>query len=316
MQIGFDVRTPNAMTDTNELANLVVEGERLGFDYTTIFDHMIVQRSLQAKYNNSTDGDTAIGYGRCHEQLTTIAFLAGRTHTLRFVTAVMVVPYRQPVLAAKMLSTIDILSGGRLTVGAGTGWIQDEFEALAAPNFAERGGVTNEYLEVMKMLWTDEVAEFEGKHIQVAGIALEPKPVQRPCPPLWIGGMSVPAMRRAARLGDAWYPMLNDPAKPLDSLAQLGAAIADLRALTESVGRDPDSVEIALRVARHGQHIPVQASDGNRRLFSGTGADFATDLRSLRDLGIAAVDFRFEQNEAERVLHEMEAFQQDVVAKV
>jgi probable F420-dependent oxidoreductase len=317
MQIGFEARTPGGMTDTDELAMLVMEGERLGFDYTTVFDHLVVQRSLEAKYNNSADGDsTSISYGRCHDQLTTIAFLAGRTRTIRFVTAVMVVPYRPPVLAAKMLATIDILSGGRLSVGAGTGWIKDEFEALSTPSFAERGRVTDEYLEVMKKLWTEDAAEHDGKYVQFSGIALEPKPVQQPHPPLWIGGMSAPAMRRAASLGNAWYPMLNDQAHPLDSLERLRAGISKLRGLTEAAGRDPDSVALALRVPMHGEHQAPLASDGERRLFSGSHADLAADLRGLRDLGVTAVDFRFEQKQADRVLEEMADFQRDVVAKI
>lgn len=316
MQIGFDVRTPHAMTDTHELADLVAEGERLGFDYTTVFDHMVVQRSLQAKYNNSADGDTEIGYGRCHEQITTIAFLAGRTSTLGFVTAVMVVPYRPPVLAAKMLATIDVLSGGRLTVGAGTGWIKDEFDALGAPAFEERGRVTDEYLEVMKLLWTEDVVEYDGKHIQVHGIGLEPKPARRPHPPLWVGGMSGAAMRRAARIGDAWYPMLNDPSKPLDSLNRLEAGICRLRDLAEGAGRDPGSIDIALRVAEYGHHLSSKASDGTRRLFAGADTDFAADLRAVRNLGVKAIDFRFEHQRAERVVGEMQAFQRDVLASI
>ncbi|RNM12191.1 LLM class F420-dependent oxidoreductase [Nocardioides pocheonensis] len=316
MHIGFDVRTPRAMTDTQELADLVMEGERLGFDYTTVFDHMVVQRSLRAKYNNSDEGDTDIGYGRCHEQVTTIAFLAGRTRALRFVTAVMVVPYRPPVLAAKMLATIDVLSGGRVTVGAGTGWIKDEFEALGAPAFERRGRVTDEYLEVMKLLWTEEVVEYEGEHIQVYGIGLEPKPAQRPHPPLWIGGMSGPAMRRAARLGDAWYPMMNDQSKPLDTVDRLQAGIGRLRDLAEAAGRDPGSIDIALRVAEHGHRLSPTASDGTRRLFAGGDADFASDLNVVRDLGVTAIDFRFEHQRAEVVVEEMQAFQRDVLGRL
>jgi probable F420-dependent oxidoreductase len=315
MHIGFDVRTPAAVEDPNKLTQLVTEGEALGFDYVTISDHLVIRPSLQAKYPSSEGSDfPAVAYGRCHEQLTAIAFLAAKTCKLRFVTSVMVVPYRPPVMAAKMISTIDILSGGRLTVGVGTGWIKDEFEAVDAPNFAERGRVTDEYLEAMRTLWTDVAPSYQGEHVRFSGIAFEPKPAQEPHPPLWVGGMSGPAMRRAARLGDAWYPMLNDQSKPLDSLERLRAGISRMRALAEAAGREPGSVAVAMRVAMHGDQLVPQASDGGRRLFSGSGADLAADLRSLRDLGIIAVDFRFGHSTAEQALQEMEAFQQDVVA--
>jgi probable F420-dependent oxidoreductase len=317
MHIGFDARTPGAVADPDELTKLVTAGEALGFDYTTVFDHLVVQRSLQAKYQSSADGELpSTAYGRCHEQLTAIAFLAAKTRNLRFVTSVMVVPYRPPVLAAKMIATIDILSAGRLTVGVGAGWIRDEFEALGAPSFAERGRVTDEYLESMKTLWTEEIPSYEGNHVRFSGIALAPKPAQKPHPPLWVGGLSGAAMRRAARLGNAWYPMLNDQSKPLDSLERLRAGISGIRSAAEAAGRDPDSLSVAVRVAMHGDQLPPRAGDGGRRLFSGSGADFAGDLSSLRDLGIIAVDFRFEQPTAERVLQQMEAFQRNVVARI
>jgi probable F420-dependent oxidoreductase len=311
--IGFDVRSPQAVADPQELTRLVVEGEALGFDYTTIFDHLVVQRSLQAKYDNTAETQGSATYGHCHEQLTSIAFLAAKTSRLRFATSVMVMPYRPPVLAAKMLATIDVFSGGRLLLGVGTGWIEDEFEALGTPSFAARGRVTNEYLESMKVLWTEQSASYEGDHVQFANVGFEPKPVQQPHPPIWIGGMSLPAMRRAARFGDAWYPMLNDQAKPFDSLELLRAGIDKMRAVTEEAGRNPDDLGVAVRVALHGEHLDQRAVDGHRRLFSGSSDERAGDLDTLRALGVTAVDFRFEHVTGTGVLQQMQSFQQDVM---
>ena len=238
MQIGFDARTPETAADPAQLTRLVVEGEQMGFDYTTIFDHLVVQRPL-SRVRRRLEADASATYGCCHEQLTPIAFLAAKTSRLRFVTAIMVVPYRPPVLAAKMLTTIDVLSGGRVTVGVGTGWIKEEFEALGAPDFAQRGRVTDEYIAAMKALWTEDSATYEGDHVRFTNLGFEPKPVQKPHPPVWVGGMSRPAMRRAARVGDAWYPMLNDPTKPFDSLELLRSGIGGIRSAAEQGGRDP-----------------------------------------------------------------------------
>jgi len=313
MDIGFDVRIPHVVDQPDGLTMLVTEGERLGYDYTTVSDHLVVAASVQPKYAN---GPEAPAYGRCFEQLTTIAFLAAKTSRLRFVTSVMVAPYRPPVLAAKVLSTIDVLSGGRLTVGVGTGWIVQEFEALGAPDFSVRGQVTDEFIEAMKILWTDSASGFDGQHVSFSEIRIEPRPVQRPHPPLWIGGMSGPAMRRAARFGDAWYPMLSDQAKPLDSVPRLKAAIADLRRRIIAAGRDPARVTVAVRVSAYGESVPATASDGERRLFSGCAADHATDLNSLRELGVTAVNFRFDQESPEHALDEMETLQRDVLGKL
>jgi probable F420-dependent oxidoreductase len=313
MDIGFDIRTPDVVTDAERLTELVTAGEDLGYDYTTLSDHLVVTGAT-SKYAHA--GSAPAVHGRCHEQLTTIAFLAAKTQRLRFVTSVMVVPYRPAVLAAKMLSTIDVLSGGRLTVGVGTGWVEPEFRALAAPDHAERGRVTDEYVEAMSALWTEPAPSYSGRFVEFSGISVDPPPVQSPRPPIWVGGMSNPARRRAARLGDAWYPMLNDAVRPLDSVGLLRAGIADIRARTEAAGRDPDAVGVAVRVAMYGGGVDPRASDGERRLFSGSDAECAADLATLRDLGIVALDLRFGQHTADEALRAMEAFQRDIVAKV
>src|SRR5690606_22397255 len=127
-------------------------------------------------------------YGECFDQIATLAFVAGRTSRIRLLSSVMVLPHRQPMLAAKMLATADALSGGRLIVGCGVGWMKEEFEAIGAPPFAARGRVADEYLHAFKELWTKDAPRFEGEHVRFANIAFEPKPAQKPHPPIWIGG--------------------------------------------------------------------------------------------------------------------------------
>src|SRR6266567_4427207 len=123
-----------------------------------------------------------------------------------------------PVLTAKILSTIDVMSGGRIMVGVGAGWLEEEFEALGAPPFAERGKATDEYLQAFRELWTKDKPHFDGRFVKFTNIVFVPKPVQKPHPPLWVGGESGPAMRRAARLGNGWYPIGSNPRFPLNTL--------------------------------------------------------------------------------------------------
>ena len=145
-----------------------------------------------------------------------MAFVAGKTSRLRLVTSVTVVPHRPAVLQAKMLATIDVLSNGRLTFGIGAGWMKEEFQALGVPPFPERGAVTDEYLDAFRELWTKDDPRFEGRHVKFADILFEPKPVQKPHPPIWVGGESGPALRRTARIGDAWYPIGTNPQHRLE----------------------------------------------------------------------------------------------------
>jgi probable F420-dependent oxidoreductase len=228
----------------------------------------------------------------------------------------MVVPHRPAVLTAKILSTIDVLSGGRLTLGIGAGWMQEEFEAIGAPDFAARGKVTDEYLAAFKELWTNKDPRFAGEHVRFKGISFEPKPVQKPHPPIWVGGESGPALRRTARLGDAWYPIGTNPSFPLDSLSRFRAGIDKLRKLTSEAGRDPKKMGIALRVSRYGKDVPAKAGDGERHLFSGGIADIVADMRAIRDLGVGSLDFGFAGGTVDEVLQSMQQFRRDVLAKV
>src|SRR5580692_10247836 len=247
MLIGFNAPTAGPLSAADNLAKIVVGGEAMGFDYATFSDHVVIPTAIAAEYPYSASGEFPSGTrGERHEQLTEIAWIAAKTTRLRLVTSVMVVPHRPAVLTAKILSTIDVLSGGRLTLGIGAGWMREEFEAIGAPDFDARGTVTDEYIKAFLELWTNDKPRFAGEHVHFDNILFAPKPVQKPHPPIWVGGESGPALRRTAQLGDAWYPIGTNPAFPLDSLARLKASVARLRKMTAEAGRKPDAVELAL----------------------------------------------------------------------
>ncbi len=316
MQIGFNAPTGGALAMPEALTRIAVEGEAMGFDYLAFSDHIVIPTDIHARYPYSETGEfPSGGRGDRHEQLTEVAFVAAKTSRIRLVTSVMVVPHRPAVLAAKMLATIDVLSGGRLTVGIGAGWLKEEFEAIDAPDFAARGAVTDEYLQAFKALWTQPHPRFEGKHVAFGGILFAPKPIQQPHPPIWIGGESGPALRRAAALGDGWYPIGTNPAHPLDSLPRLRAGMERLARLTREAGRDPSAVAVAYRVSRFGSELPAKANDGERRLFSGTDAEMAADLRDCRALGVRGIDFGFTGANPTEMLSTMQRFRDNVLAK-
>jgi len=317
MRIGFNAPTAGPLAAPDALVRICTEGEALGFDYATFSDHVVIPADIHSRYPYSDTGEFPAGArAERHEQLTEVAFIAARTSRLRLVTSVMVVPHRPAVLTAKVLATIDVLSGGRLTVGIGAGWLKEEFEAIGAPDFAARGAVTDEYVAAFRTLWTQPAPRFEGRYARFANIIFEPKPVQKPHPPIWVGGESGPALRRAARLGDGWYPIGTNPAHPLDSLARLRAGIARLRRLTEEAGRDPAAVAIAYRMQTFGPDVPAKASDGERRLFSGGPAEIVADLHALRELGVSHADFNFGGATAEATLDAMHRFRDEVIARL
>ncbi len=317
MQIGFNAPTAGPMSATGQMVRLVVEAEAMGFDYATFSDHVVIPTDISAKYPYSSTGEFPAGArAERHEQLIQMAFVAGKTSRLRLVSSVMVVPHRPAVLTAKMLSSIDVLSNGRLVLGIGAGWLKEEFEAIDAPDFAARGTVTDEYLLAFKELWTNPRPRFAGKHVRFDNILLDPKPVQKPHPPIWVGGESGPALRRTARLGDAWYPIGTNPANPLDSLKRFSTQVARLRALAAKEGRAPESIGLALRVTVFGETAPATADDGEHRLFAGTPAAIAADIRALRDLGVGHLDFGFTGNSVDEMLGEMQRFRRDVLPLV
>jgi probable F420-dependent oxidoreductase len=317
MLIGFDMPVRGALATPETIARLAVEGEAMGFGHATFSDHIVIPNDIQARYPYAETGEfPAQARGDWYEQLTTMAFVAARTTRLRLVTSVMVVPHRPAVLTAKILATIDLLSQGRLTVGCGAGWLAEEFAALGTPPFAERGAVTDEYLAAFRALWTMATPRFDGRYVRFADIVFAPKPKQQPHPPLWVGGESAPALRRAARLGDGWYPIGSNPRFPLDTLTRYRDAVQRLRALAAEAGRDPSKLTLAYRCARHGSAVEPRMVSGERRLFAGSAAEIAEDLRTLRDFGVAAIDFSLAGPTLEASLDRMKRFRDEVIALV
>ena len=316
MQIGFNLPVSGPMASPEIIANIAQLGEALGFDYLTLTDHIALPDTSTPGYPYSTTGEFYTpDPGHRVEQLTTAAWVAARTSKIRIVLAVMVVPHRPAVLTAKMLATIDVLSAGRLVIGIGAGWLKAEIDAVATTPFAERGAVTDEYMDAMRTIWMNEKPVFHGKYTHIDGLLTDPKPLQKPHPPIWVGGESGPSMRRAARIGDAWYPIGSNNAHLLDTLPRLTAGIARIRDLTQQAGRDPAAMGIVYRVKRHGQPAPL-ATDGHRKLFTGTVANTIEDIAAVREIGVTALDFDFEGRDATKSAADMKKFHSEVLSRI
>lgn len=308
MKFGFTVPTRGPLATPDIIKQILQEGEKLGFDFASVNDHIVVPRTIDSTYPYSQDGDwQGRSAGEAMELLSLLSFMAGVTDRMRLLTAVMVVPYRNPVLTARILATADVLSKGRITVGCGAGWLREEFEALGTPPFEERGRITDEYLRVFKKIWTDATPEFAGEYTKFKDISVLPLPVQKPHPPLWIGGESNPALRRAARIGDGWFPIGNNPKFPLDTFERYKASVDKLRGLAEKDGRDPGEIDLAYSLNWvFGGKSPLEGSE--QPALTGEPEEFAADVERFGKFGLNHLLLTFQGSTVERTLERMSGF--------
>ena len=314
MDYGFGVPTRGPMSAPQALAALATGGEEMGFSYIGVADHIVVARRIDSTYPYSESG-TFTGWesGECLEQLTLLGYLAAHTTRARLLSSVMVVPHRNPVHTAKILSTIDNLSGGRLTVGCGVGWMREEFEAIGTPPFDNRGSVSDEYIRVFKELWTSDAPTFDGRYAGFSNIIFSPQPVQKPHPPLWIGGESPAALRRAARLGDAWYPIGSNPTYPLQTVQQLSEAISRLHGYAEGFGRDPAEIDLAFSAGWYNEKEARTGPGSERLTFTGTPQQIAEDILSFQELGVRHLMLGFQAPTLDQTLERMGYFASEIM---
>ena len=179
----------------DDFKRIVRTADQLGFDSINVAEHMVMPTSMVSQMG-----------ARWPDAFTVMAWIAGVTDRIAVNSGVIVLPYHQPVPLAKAIATLDVLTGGRVMLTFGAGMARGEFEALGVP-FEKRGRIVDEYVEAMRVLWTEDRPEFAGEFVEFHDVVFEPKPVQTPHPPIIIGGSSLFACRRAARLGDGWAPM-------------------------------------------------------------------------------------------------------------
>ena len=313
MEYGFYLPNSGASAEPDALADIAKLGDRLGFYCMVMPDHILQPNQVNSTYPYSLTGDILAagqsGDGEWPEQVTTLAWLAGITKRIKLVTSVMIIPYRNPILTAKMLSTLDMLSKGRLILGAGVGWMEEEFELLNTEPFAERGAVTNEYLRAFIELWTKDDPKFEGKYVNFSDITFLPKPVQKPYPPIWIGGQSKPAIRRAAQIGDCWHPVGAIPAAPLEP-EELAENLVLLHQYAEKAGRDPAIIQVSVKAPLY----DAGDSSGPRRRFSGSSDEVRQDVQTYADVGVTHLIFDFRTGDPKQTEDRMAQFSEEVMA--
>src|SRR5712691_12691081 len=267
LEIGCMLRTSSYAADPEALRDLAQAAEDLGFDSIWLSDHVVVPEHIASSYPYSVDGSFPTRPDQPYLQpLSALAYLAGMTRRVRLGTHVLILPYRHPLLTAKMVATIDNLSGGRVDLGIGVGWMREEFEALGLEErvFTRRGAATDEQLRILKMVWTEDVASFEGEFYRFDRLGALPHPLQKPHPPIWVGGHSQAALRRTARFGDGWLPIGGRPPADLPPQA-VAAGWATIQAEAERAGRDPARLKLCFSTT-----VTFGPPDDPRRPFTGS----------------------------------------------
>jgi probable F420-dependent oxidoreductase len=312
MRYGFYLPTRGPTATRDGILALAREGERLGLHSAMIADHIVFPVESQSPYPYTVDGKHP-SVGDALENFSILGVVAGATERLRLVTSVLVLPYRNPVLTAKIVASLDVLSGGRVTLGVGTGWLREEFEALGSPDFARRGAVTDEWITIFKQLWSQSPASFDGRFYRYADIRCEPFPVQTPHPPIWVGGHSPAALRRTARHGDGWHPVGGVAASPLPP-EEMRAHLETLKRLTAAEGRDFSALTISYKAALYDSGVPLP--DGSRRPFSGGPQEIAEDIHTFAGIGVHELIFDFRGQSIAESVERLQRFATEVMPLV
>jgi len=265
MEVGLHIPQVGSRATPEIIGRFARAADAAGYDGLWVYDHVVLQKEQQSRYPYAPDGN--LGFRATInflEPLTLLTYLAGITKRVRLGTAVLVLPMRQPVLHAKIMSTIDFLSGGRFVLGAGIGWWKQEFEALSVP-FERRGKRMEESLQLLRQLWTEEYTDFRGEFYEAVDWACNPKPVRPEGIPIWLGGESRAQLERAGKYADGWLATGN-------MLPRLREHFAIAQESAAAAGRDPSRLMLAV--------------DGMAVLAPDRLAQTAEQLAGLRELGV------------------------------
>ncbi len=309
MRFGFPIPTRGALGTLETVSRLARAADEYEYDSIWITDHVVIPKATTSRYPYSADGSLDVAAAQHYlEPLTVMSYLASVAERPAIGSSVLILPYRNPVVVAKMVATLDVLTGGRVILGVGVGWMEEEFRALNLATFRDRGAVTDEYIQILRVLWTQEWPRYQGRFYSFEEVRFYPKPVQKPHPPIWIGGHTKAAIRRAARLGDGWHPIGLRPPAGLTP-EEFARAAADLRTQAETSGRDPKAITLSFRA-------PIRFTDGDasssRTPFIGSRDQIIEDIRTYQRLGVGHLIFDFAGPSVEAILEQLHRFAEEV----
>jgi len=302
MRLGFALPQFGALGVPEAIVTVAKSAEDLGFDSLWVADRILWPVKPRVPYP-TVDGALPLIYKRPLDPLEMLTFAAAHTRRVALGTSVINLPWYNPVLLARRLSTLDVLSAGRLRVGLGIGWSPDEYEAAGVP-WHERGKRADEFLQLLKQIWANDPVEFRGKYYRVPKSFIGPKPIQKPHPPIYMAAYTPAAMRRVATEAQGWFPA----GIPLN---EIGPMFESIKAMAGEAGRNPAALELIIRANVKISDAPIQK---DRVDFSGSLEQIAEDLATARRLGAAEIliDVQFSPgiDSAEAMVARMEQFRE------
>jgi probable F420-dependent oxidoreductase len=288
VEFGISLPGRGPLAKPDPVLALAARADALAYASIFVTDHVVLPASMaRSVYPYSATGQLPGGAAQDYlEPLAMLGCLARVTRQARLGTSVLVLPYRHPLVTAKILATIDQLSGGRLILGAGVGWLREEFEAVGAPPFEERGAVTDEYLRFMRATWTTDPVSFSGRYVSVREVHALPKPAQSGGIPVWIGGHEY---AKRTRQIEEW---------------------------AREAGRDPRSVKLTVRVPMEVRSKRFKPPGGDRPRFQGTAEQVIADIRAYAAAGVTHFVFDHTHQDLRAVVDNLERFAHDVRPKL
>ena len=280
MKIGFSLPNIGPIGSAEVVTKVAQYAEDLGYSSLWTIDRLLYPAKPQRPYPGTPDGSLPEIYRHTLDPLDSLAYVAAHTRKIKLGTSVLDMPYYNPVMLARRLTTIDVLSNGRLCVGLGLGWSKDEMDATGA-DITKRGAMADEFLPLLKAIWTTNPVEFRGKFFNVPKSYIDAKPVQKPHPPIYLGAFVPAALKRLARFADGWNPV----SLPIPAMAQMFNAI---KKMAKEAGRDPSDLSMVVHAALWLTEKPL---GNDRAIFSGSLEQISEDVRSCAKIGAGEIFF-------------------------
>jgi probable F420-dependent oxidoreductase len=279
MRFGFALPQVGSAVGPEGLVTVAKRAEDLGFDSLWVLDRILWPVAPRVPYPIG-DGSLPVKYKSVLDPLETLTFAAAHTSRVALGTSVLNIPWYNPVLLARQLTTLDVLSAGRLRIGFGIGWSPDEYEAADAP-WQERGKRADELIQALKKIWTTDPVEFQGKYYRIPKSVIGPKPVQKPHPPIYMAAYTPAAMKRVVAEANGWFPV----GIPLSAI---GPMFDGIKGMAKDAGRDPSALALIVRANIEIHNTPIRK---DRVDFTGTLEQIAEDIKTTEKLGAAEIVF-------------------------